>query len=129
MFKWMGIGIFLMFKGIFYTFPKFLWNKGKVGRICFAVYIGAWVVAAGVSMIISHVEEKNAIEAIVNVADTNFYHDDRLDSSIQETIPENTSVKVLKQNEETGWVKIKFNDKTGYIELKNLTIGSVQEEK
>jgi hypothetical protein len=33
----------LPFKGIFYIFPRFLWRKGKVGKILFAVYIGLWL--------------------------------------------------------------------------------------
>ncbi|GMO69929.1 MAG: hypothetical protein Ta2A_18400 [Treponemataceae bacterium] len=121
--------MFIMFKGMFYTFPRFLWRKGKVGRICCMIYIGAWVVAVGVQMIINHIEEKNAITSVVNIADINFYYDDSLESSVQETIPADASVKVLKQNTETGWAKIKFNDKTGYVELKYLTIPAGQEEK
>ena len=44
-FKWTVIGIYLGFKGIFYTFPRYLWRKGTVGKIGCGVYIFAWCVA------------------------------------------------------------------------------------
>ena len=36
--------MWMFFKGIFYTFPRFLWQKGKIGRICFCLYWLLWIV-------------------------------------------------------------------------------------
>jgi hypothetical protein len=42
---WTFKGIFLGFKAIFYTFPKYLWSKGTYGKIGCGVYIFLWCVS------------------------------------------------------------------------------------
>jgi len=121
---WMGKLLFLMFKGMFYTFPRFLFRKGKVGRICLIIYIIAWIVTISVYMIIDHIEEKNAVEIVTVVSDISIYFNDKLDGRAIKTIPLNSTIKVLKQNTENGWAKIKFERSTGYIKLEDLNIFS-----
>jgi len=47
--------MWMFFKGIFYTFPRFLWRKGKIGRICFGLYWLLWLVMMWVQHIGSEV--------------------------------------------------------------------------
>jgi hypothetical protein len=36
--------MWIFFKSIFYTFPRFLWRNGRIGRICLCVYVLFWIV-------------------------------------------------------------------------------------
>lgn len=119
--------LFIIFKGLFYTFPRFLWKKGKVGRIILVIYISAWVVAIGIQMIINYVNEKNAIEYVVKESSINIFADDSSESITLESIPEGSTILILKQNQETGWAKVKFEYRTGYVRIIDLNIQEKQE--
>jgi len=119
---WLGKLLFLMFKCMFYTFPRFLFRKGKVGKICLIVYIVAWVIAISTYMIINHIEEKKAIEIVTVVPDISVYITNKIEGRAIITIPLNSTIKVLKQNTESGWAKIKFDRRTGYVKLEDLNI-------
>jgi hypothetical protein len=103
---------------IFIVFPKFLWSKGKAGRIVLTSIVGVLLLAIAAPQIYTGFFKEPPLEpvyAYVNQSALNLRSQPSAESGMLGVIPVGEKVIVAEEIDGSSWVKVVFGDLEGYV--------------